>query len=554
MSNYLGNPLVRKDINLYIVDRQRSRLKENVNKSDVLTLFIESISRSQATYEDYAKFLVDVIFSKNSMLASKVDNVNLTIEQKNYIKYLVSNKNTSCLFKQIITRGQIKLWYVLYILQHGSSPANWAALRDWIHLTSIQVTAPYSAQTEGYWKELENYEKYYKTIDELGDIVTMGTSGLFSKGYGNTMLRISEIRSIPRTPSDIESTPPLFNIELSPPSDNLDSRGTPIPATEFKIESYQNGTAPAQAVFALPPAIIPMAPIVSGRSILLKKKDYIVRNSASLYHENFLYKEKSWLAKNKDHKNFKLCSETISILRNVISSRISHLVMLKEFPYERILICEFITNFAIDTIVVLKDILKSQNINPHAYFKLKYPMNFEIASNLNIYDLPLSTFMVLDFLKEYLPLICSPELFQPTFDILKVCFHQGFLGIDINFEFTLLKFEMFNNKIDFFGPSKRDCQDIDNLLIAYARYVQCDKAFAGHAELHILRNLHKFREFNRTLSKQIHKNYNVKESHVGGEFIKADGNCLIAQFIYDYIKEEQKVTAHQEIVMKTYRA
>lgn len=554
MSNFVSKPLYRKNLNLYIVDRSKGTLKENVHKSDVLSLFIESISRSKATCEDYAKYLINIIFSINS---AEANNINLTKEQKNYIKYLVSNKNKSC-FNPKITRGQIKLWYVLFILKHEKTPDNWDQLRCWAHRMSINVTIPNSFQTEGFWNEIKKskYENYYSTINEMDDIITMGGTGFFSNGYGKSMFIVSMIRSLPKaTPIDIEESPPLFSIDITPIHSNSDPRATPPSSIlgEGKIVSYQNGDAPVVS-FTLPAAVIPTAPTVNSRSIFLKKKDYVVRNSASLYHEHFLIKEKSWLTKNRDHKNFKLCSETLCILRNVISSRISHLVMLKEFPYDRILMAEFITNFAIDTITVLKDILKSQNINPAAYFKLKYPMNFEIASNLSIKDLPLSTFMILDFLKEYLPLICPSETFQATFDVLKACFHNEFLSIDINFEFTLLKFEMFNNKNDIFGPSKREDQDIDNLLLAHAKYVQYDKAFSGYAELHVLRNLHKFREFSRTLSREIHSKYNVKESHIGGDFIKADGNCMIAQFIYDYIKEEEKMVAHQESVMKIYRA
>lgn len=555
MSNFVGNQLFRKNLNLFIVDRTKGSLKEKIHKSDVLSLFIESISKSKATCQDYISYLRDLIFTKDIKNIEKINSNNLSTEQKNYINYLVANKNTSCFLNQSITRGQIKLWYVLFIMSNGNKPQDWAKFVHWVHY-SVLYGNWYNNSSSDFRKQLLTCEKYYKTITEADGIITLGNSGFFSKGYGNSSFIMSLLKSLPRnTPLDIEESPTLFSVDITPIHANLDPRATPPSSVlgEGKIVSYQGAIIPA-TTFILPAAVIPAAPVVNSRSIFLKKKDYVVRNSASLYHENFLIKEKAWLLKNKDHKNFRLCSETISILRNVISSRISHLVMLKEFPYDRILMSEFITNFAIDTITVLKDILKSQNINPAAYFKLKYPMNFEIALNLNIKDLPLSTFMILDFLKEYLPLICAPEIVQPTFEVLKACLHNEFLSIDINFEFTLLKFDMFNNKNDIFGPSKREDKDIDNLLLAHAKYVQCDKAFSGYAELHVLRNLHKFREFSKKLSKEIHEKYNVKNSHIGGDFIKADGNCMIAQFIYDYIKEEEKIEAHQENVMKTYRA
>lgn len=523
---------------------------KKLKKSDILSLFIDSIPKSKAPPEDYVKYLIHLLLGRHRDIANdKYTHTTLTQDQKECIKYLVANENSSYFFKKNITRGQVKLWFVLYSLNfkgNGYPRESFGIFTNWVHaqLANSDLACKEYERTSEYMWDFRNSESYYDTISRLGSVFILGTLGYFrNPGYGNSAFDITELKK--RIPMATKIPQPKFESFLKT------GQSTRV---ESSVRTTNVSISPVSSdISDIPtPPIAPSNKIVSKRSNLRfhnNGKQFALPATSFLYSDSFLAKEKEWLKNNSspNPKNVRLSTESITLLRKVISNRLKALVTFKEHNYDRILMAEFITNFVIDSFTALKDVFYHQTDYFHEYIIRKSPGFFELVSSYNTVNIPVPNFIVFKFLNEHLDLICQPEIKSPLFNLMKVCFDAGFLTLNVNFEFTFSKFDLFKSKSSFDLPSLEDDKDIDLLLGSYAEYVLHNGAFSGHAELYILRNMTKFREFNKKLADGIFKNYNLKQSHIGGEYIKADGNCLIATFMFDYLKFEREKNIKAEI-------
>jgi hypothetical protein len=182
--NVSYNKTFRKNITQEVIDPETIESKNiipaQMKKDEALQKFIENIPKCRADHHDYLTFMFSFIFSQP-------ENCYMILrEQKYYMKYLCSNDSTC--FSKKITRGQIKLWTIIYYMAHHELPKDFKTLTDWIiHEKNYQKYEIQSEKTS-FEKDLLASKSYFDTIHELDDGVILG-----KKGYSSSFFKKNEM-------------------------------------------------------------------------------------------------------------------------------------------------------------------------------------------------------------------------------------------------------------------------------------------------------------------------------------------------------------------------
>lgn len=549
----INNPIkLRRNLNINNFKINNNGKEEKVNKSRVLSFFIGSVQNSEANADDYLHYLCSLNFKELNKPFSEIKSngefasEKLTPHQKQAMEYLCANE--SCLFNQAVTRGQMKLWFVLYNLKYSKPPRDFNTLCKWINsVVFFHVKKP----SEGYdfIHYFQQSQEYFNTIHLENAQVVMG------KGeYKNSRYIIKELKSkiapliynSPREASvtigsqkisalrvELESRPPVIS-----PEDFVNVPITPEEALKITVTPSATLEKIVPEVIPIPefPPLIERVARISRRVTdePLNRRENRTSKSRIDYScpiqwidsNKFLREERAYFEGNKEHVNFSLGKDTIRIIRSILSNKIANLVYLKEFQQPRLTISNLIIQFMVDNITRLKDILK---IYTPDY--IENPFN---KANPTISEL-------MEFFRQKLHLIVNEESMKPLLNVLRSCLEKNYISINSKFEIFFPRHDLFADKT--FDHTKcltrEEDRELDVLLFGYSEYCVIPGAFSGHPELAILQHLDKFRYIGEKIGNTVRAQYDASTAHVGGKLIKADGNCVLSLFMYEYLKIEK---------------
>lgn len=174
----------RKNLTLEVINPDTIKAEKVIpsptKKDIVLQDFINTIPKSTADADDYLHYMFTFIFSQNDHCMA------VTREQKYNIRYLCSNE--SSFFGKNVTRGQIKLWYVIYHMKHNKAPENFKTLTDWILYEKYYQGDPITDEVTSFKKDLLSSESYFDSIHQLNNSVVLGNKGYFNSSFSKTSL------------------------------------------------------------------------------------------------------------------------------------------------------------------------------------------------------------------------------------------------------------------------------------------------------------------------------------------------------------------------------
>lgn len=174
----------RKNITMKVINPEtiedENIIPPQMKKDEVLQKFIENIPKCRADHADYTNFMFHFIFSQSENCYT------ILREQKYYMKYLCSNNSTY--FSKNITRGQIKLWTIIYYMANHQIPGTFKDLTDWIIYEKNSQGYAIRDENTSFEKDLLSCERYFETIHELDDGIVLG-----KKGYSSSFFKRDEM-------------------------------------------------------------------------------------------------------------------------------------------------------------------------------------------------------------------------------------------------------------------------------------------------------------------------------------------------------------------------
>ena len=483
----------RNNLNLETITNKKNFFEAS-KKDEVLKSFIDDLYKNKADVQDYVNYLFAIIFNQ------KIDDHWVTQEQKDRMRYLCANEYEMDFLSKNITRGQIKLWTVLYQIQNKQPAKYMGELILWIKAQKQGQGRTIDEADTPFMEDLKQCWGYFESMHHEGAYTYLGNK---KDGY-----------------------------EISYRTETLNTHLINREKNKERMD-YLRG---------IRTIVTDLENIDHAKVAELKKK------SCQLEHLSFFHEEIAQL-KNKDIKVFNISDNVSLELRKTIYLKNQLLIMSKDKEEERIKQSNLIVQFVADSIQHLYySVFDLNEFYLYEEFNKYYNEIIDERNDFKTQE-ELDNNVLLRLINNNIQFICNPNHVEFLQKLIKNCFENGLLKIEIincNFEISFPKQFLFDESKE---TTKEDNILMRNLINLYCDYIINNNIFLGHADLNMLKSIPVFKPYKDEIEAKLLQAYSNESAHIGGSSIRGDGNCLLSFFIREFLLKILNKQKDEELIL-----